>query len=455
MLSDKDCEKILKTYNMNILNNFSLQTQAVIYSIVDKIREKKPVLARLIQNHYKGQKPVCAFLEGPERVMLLKSNKHNKIIYIFGEVHSDYFNCANNPVYETYSRKQKTLTELQGSCYAGQLYDEKNKICVPVSSKEGQDLINENKKYTTGNIFGVMGMDVYLEQLTQNTDVFLDIFIEHAKYTGEEYKGNPFDTGIMLDKIGRSFKDCIEYSNRGQEKCQLFRMHYVDVRSLDEKYGMASRLAGWYDYDVVTIANMVSNDKEIYNLIIDMNNAVDTKEKYIQFWTDFYRKDISGSTEKELLRSTLPREIIENYTLKVILERAEPQYEVIKGTLDTLLNWSHEPELYLGHARFFARFFIWVTAPVIDSYTIARMFKRFNLTKQYAKEANIDQPEEPSNIIMYAGEFHTSNCIRFLTDVLDFEVVRNTHESIETHGYTETCLNMIDFPQPLFTSVTE
>ena len=82
-------------------------------------------------------------------------------------------------------------------------------------------------------------------------------------------------------------------------------------------------------------------------------------------------------------------------------------------------------------------------------YTLCRIFKKFNLTKEgFYKATKGDQPDEAYNIIIYGGDQHAQRCRRFL-NILSFEEVAKTGQS-GNGDLNDSCIDMKHIPQPFF-----
>jgi len=64
------------------------------------------------------------------------------------------------------------------------------------------------------------------------------------------------------------------------------------------------------------------------------------------------------------------------------------------------------------------------------------------------KKRNFDEPENPHNIIIYAGDAHADRCRKFLEDVASFK--RLEQNTVETPIRAKNCLDMTGITQPLF-----
>ena len=105
--------------------------------------------------------------------------------------------------------------------------------------------------------------------------------------------------------------------------------------------------------------------------------------------------------------------------------------------------------------RLFRRLgFLFVDLSVInmDCYTIARMFKKFNVPK------GVNQPSEPHTCVLYFGDSHSTNVTGFLAQLPGIELIAaNNNTSVikderpfpAKGGDKKCCLKLDKFPQPL------
>lgn len=90
-------------------------------------------------------------------------------------------------------------------------------------------------------------------------------------------------------------------------------------------------------------------------------------------------------------------------------------------------------------------------AIIVDAYTIARIFKDFDMTDMQKKayKGSIDQPINAHNIIIYAGDDHCLRYRKFLQSI-GFDVYVRSGD----FGITETtCLDISKFKTPFFSEL--
>ena len=73
------------------------------------------------------------------------------------------------------------------------------------------------------------------------------------------------------------------------------------------------------------------------------------------------------------------------------------------------------------------------------------MFRNFDINKEHDKRRNYDEPVQPHNMIIYAGNNH-SNCYRRFLEVLGFKEIETTINP-NKKGY---CIDMKTIKQPFF-----
>jgi hypothetical protein len=99
-MNPKICENRVNTYNTNILDSEDKKIKEEFLKLSLKYRKGnkgKKVLMELICNHFSKdpnkKRPTPRFIGGPKNLTVHYSKKYNKMIYIFGEYHSDIVDC--------------------------------------------------------------------------------------------------------------------------------------------------------------------------------------------------------------------------------------------------------------------------------------------------------------------------------------------------------------------------
>jgi hypothetical protein len=456
------CDMMVKTYNTSILDNFPTSLKRSLQEEATQCVESKPnpnyhrsflrlktkknrnVLMRLINNYVRSKQiesPTIDFIGGPHTLTLHWSAKYNKIIYIFGEVH-------------------------------------RNDVC---------DYDN------------MMLVENYLKNLFRRSGAFIDFFLEIPMFVKGKYDDG-FEYASRLNILINKNKECIETTQRQKNRhCDTKRIHFIDIRQgpLSDK-----------DFEFFKLNSTVYFQKKIHNFIkinilskdeieifyhgdkeaeknfkivkeklgvihfltfsifkeddINLKPTIDfivsgTEETYEEFCKEqmetheFIRDELSKSTEASKIREFAKEEfekerhqfIKKIYSIRAYLKKC---YDKTSKTYNFYKLSEYE------YIRFFIRlskFFdtlVNLNSILVDIYTLARMFKKFQLN--YSRNTRkTDEPEEPHNIIMYAGDEHSERVRRFLKK-LEFDLISESKGDWKV----DFCVDIRDFEQPFFSS---
>jgi hypothetical protein len=449
---ENGCDALLKYYNTSILDHPAMNVpelkkacfeEAKVCADTNFARKdkslKRTVLSELILNHEDPaiEKPCADFIGGPKSLTLQWSSYYKKLIYIFGENHQRYHDCP--------------------------------KI--------------ENKK--------TMLAEDYIYQLYQNGDMFADVYIE----TGAYFKNKgilTYDYVSRLTEIRKKFITCLSNAN-SDENCRKGRVHYIDIRHIvggedHIKYGKIRQFVNQYvlfNYkdkpEYIDDLNSFFTDIQILKMIEEVVSY--SPEEFIQY----YLKDEFDANylfKKELPKSNIEVEIIrfidENIQkyeiqsliddiklLKTELIDCEDGLGVIFDDDETETEYpSYDFEgLKEEENKSFYTYFrellnkihrnlVDLEALVVDAYLLARVFKNFNIdVEDETKQRDTDEPYEPHNIVIYAGNLHSNRYREFLKKKLGFKLIAITGEDWRDKDSTnpyKNCISMEDFPQPFF-----
>ena len=413
------CSNLVQTYNTTILSKAPEIFQQACYNEARLCAEKsltydgktRNVLIQLINNHYNAVKPVEEFIGGPVTLTCHWSEDYKKLIYIFGEEHSSETDCGK------------------------------------FAQKDG--ILFEN----------------YLKRIITTTDCFLDVFIEIPAYEGREYKTSlaSYDIGdFRLFQIGNSFQQCINSLTVNENRiCDLSRIHYFDVRTVEKKEGPdpVSNFIFKYlflvedskftlreeDFVDKLIAFATENCNIMNSFLIDSENNAnfDIFWKSQLTYNKYVVKELNGSYLAELINTFIEKELLS--------EAKEYSTELKKYTtlvLKNIIIWPRSKLDDLNLITCFEKMIKLVIAPnsrVPDAYTLARIFKKFKLnTDKPEKKRVTDEPEESHNIIIYAGDNHCETYRKFLNEVLNFTPIAKIgkYDDSETSDKPKYCLNM-------------
>jgi hypothetical protein len=433
------CDKLTKTYNTNILDLASddIKDQFLITSVTHRDgNEGKKVLMNLICNHFNKdsdkQKPTPRFIGGPKNLTVHYSKKYNKMIYIFGEYHSDIVDCDIR------------------------FGDE--------SSKEEWDKPNSKK----------MRVEYFLSEFIRTTDVFLDIFVEFPIIPKKEGKYHndfdPFLKNIRINKLLENFKECIQRDTR-TEVCNLARIHFFDIRSFDNQGKLSSSNKTNYFYhkldyiftfvkdERIKKLKLFVEDKVIKEVLFDLSHP-DVNE-FKKIWINNLTNLSYNKKELERLQNDDPKmkDTILHFIQKEITETVMQYRDIWKKNVSIINNHEHKVAEFIAAFISIHQSIAKVNALYTDLYTLLRIFKTFNMSeiKEKAYKQATDQPDKAHNIIIYGGDFHGQTYRKFFTDILNFDKIEvaGKEEPYKKMGEKMYCIDMKTIKQPLFSKYHE
>lgn len=475
------------------------------------------------------------YIEGPCSLSLVQSNKHRKTIYIFGEKH-----CTENED-KTFLCQKKSHTESSDIIHISQFFSDISTTCPVFLDIFGEWSKREKERftqyYTPINLFGVIsrstgGACLYDQRAENYTpgcitnrwhyiDVrndedsswlscyayyntvfltpetrreiyeFVEIYLPLLKYVS--YNTVPialrdaFMSTENLCLISRNIPDTlyIEYLN----KLNIPQYLYEEEKLL----GAFTILITDSSPEIVSLAYGLKfrDTQKISNIVLD--------------YPQILKKELARSTQRDAITKygkELLDELIEineykyeepgmlwwstTKTLKgkaSISRRATEFLQKIGKNIPTRNSFINPLSIFLTEL-----YTTWM-----DIYTLARMFKKFDVKDKH-------QPAEPHNILYYAGNYHAKSIRKFLNTFDDFkEIAQETnfackqlHDNNKTNPYIITqedidankityqnfefklpsnaevgmpvslnmdttqeyhcCLDMASFPQPFFTA---
>ena len=356
---------------------------------------------------------------GPITLTEHVSNKYNRHIYIFGDMHVNKSTCSP---------------------------DKSNWSKMKIDDYIGEKILNTNK------------------------DKVIDIF-------SEVNQSNSFVFNIFyLTNINYKFQPCYQ-SDRKDCKYPNLRFHYVDIRGEKDAFETLTYLRDLIKQlqYVNKVRNKLGNDfnniapkmKTFHNrsmvnhlkinpLIITDIFSHDQYDKLLIVIEEIARTNSSDSKIKSLKLSNLLNykkilkqvDAISNKEIKEkLLEWLDKKFKEYVNFIDfngllttiTLMKENHAfyPENFI--AKISNRLTM-LGALIMDVYLLARLFKKF-------KQRDKEYAEETKYIVIYAGDLHSDNYREFL-NILGFKVVQQTKSDKE--GKDFQCLDISQFDQPFF-----
>jgi len=462
-MEDQDiCDILIETYNVNKFDNATKELKDAVYEEAKKCSEthemeiyekkgdtipvktnKRDILMKLIENHFDPniQQPMPQFIAGPTTLTVHKSRDEKRMIYIFGESHSDIKDCR-------------------------MFKDE------------------EDEKWNSDNP-DKMTIDHFLYELMKTTSAYLDIYFEFIfpeigfPKIGfpEEYHNGPINS--HMDNLFQKFKKCI-HESRSKDDCSLARVHYFDSRI---RIYNGESLQGSSIVD--KLIEKINYFKIIYNhaklpLIQEYKEIVRTDDNMHQIlyylWTqdekefkDFWIKllDIelniketkSGkyedrATTQEIEIMTRIKSFMETEIVRIAMEYREIYTKLTYAIVTMVKERNEEDELFYDAFEVLIEYIKKPSARIADVYLLARLFKDFDMTKMNTHANDVtDQPAKPYNVIIYAGDSHSETYRSFLKDIGGFEEIASSGKFKEGE-IIKHCIDMRRIPQPFFSTWT-
>ena len=350
-------------------------------------------LQNLIHNYFWGTKFNSEYIDGPYTLSLQYSKKYNKTIYIFGETHGFQRQCK-----EVYPNSSSvTIVE-------------------------------------------------YLNELFNNTDVFIDFYLETVPSSGYKLKTKhmfSFSEGSasILNRIRWEYEKCLDPKQWNDCQLNTIRAHFVDLREDTKIKPKPQNIMEKMTVDIGVLESkkltktIIKRFFKKYKTLIKKIRSLKSRTEITDFYIKFL-KSIPMLT-KEIKRSDLDEDTVYKLAKKVYYKRyskdtlKEINYSIPDD--DSFKEWDYA-------LWYIDRVVQKMQVGLVDVYTLVRTFKTFRKTKRH-------QPQEISNIIYYFGNAHATN-LRLYLKLLGFNRL-NTIKS-GSGKKTQRCLKMRDFPQPFF-----
>ena len=422
------CYHLNKTYDTNLLDIYDKNIQKEFLNVSLKNRDNitnkgKKVLMKLICNHYDESvnKPTATFIGGPKTLSIHWHPVYKKLIYIFGEWHSNSIDC------DKFEKDANT------------------------------SLIED-----------------YLYDLMLSTDVFLDIFFEFKSYKGGEYPFVPYPPSRQSE-LFKKFRKCLQYNTRSDASCNLARVHYFDIRDNDvNETNIEENKINilWFKfkleyilltYEKETKKDCVSYFKRVLQKYPKITNLLrelvqDDIKKVSAFMkkqleeNPYIKKEFDKIADNQLKRSILTfyGDLLSKETVRILSYIKQDILIILnneKESDDILFNSIYRIELLFGSAMVYFS----------DVYLLGRMFKDFDMSEMEEKAyaGSTDQPINAHNIIIYCGNEHANSYRDFLSTIgfNDIEHTGDLREDISNQipNTPKNCLDMKKIQQPFFT----
>ena len=303
IFNDEDEDKIFmfqKTYNAFYIQNFTENKLSVLRE------DCNPILQKLIDNLSVAKTYLVQYIEGPKWVkkfVLTYTDDEGGVYYrticVFGEKHGNSTEHCKNSGFDvsiTFAEYLKRLSRETSSFV--DVYIE-----LPMFIRKPKGKKVEPSYY---DIQGFNLSDVY-NILAEDSSISLESALKQQ--VREEFK---FETrSETINDVVREFKDCLQPSTRSAEKCELLRIHNIDVRRFWAPYNDTGDLSYSFNLISTIIGNYASNIEKCIDLFnrTGAHLLLNTLSKTFTY-EDIY--DIflnNASIQKELERTSIENHI--------------------------------------------------------------------------------------------------------------------------------------------------
>lgn len=232
----------------------------------------------------------------------------------------------------------------------------------------------------------------------------------------------------------------------------MVRGHFIDPRDGITRSSFGK--IGILDIMTPHLTREKANESVVPSFVQEIFNSVDisTPEKYLAYTEELLR-DQENYVGKEIARSTKSEDII-TFTLETALLMWMIYYPILDAYFkpietNKLLRSHHGP----GYLDKLTIAIIKMNSVMLDAYTLARMFKKFNMQNR-PREGGGSSPlftDTPTYMIFYGGNAH-SDAIRSFLYTQGFEQTESATMYKIQGIELQRCLDISHIKQPFFTS---
>jgi hypothetical protein len=381
------------------------------------------------------------FIAGPTTLTVHKSPDEKRMIYIFGESHSDI------------------------------------KDCRMFKDEEDEKWNNDNPDKMT--------IDHFLYELMKTTSAYLDIYFEFIfpeigfPKIGfpEECHNGPINS--HMDNLFQKFKKCI-HESRSKDDCSLARVHYFDSRrriyngESIQGSSIVDKLIEKINYFKIIYNHaklpLIQEYKEIVRTDDNMHQILyylwtQDEEEFKDFWIKLLDNELnikqtkSGkyedrATTQEIEIMTRIKSFMETEIVRIAMKYREIYTKLTYAIVTMVKERNEEDELFYDAFEVLIEYITKPSARIADVYLLARLFKDFDMTKMNTHANDVtDQPAKAYNVIIYAGDSHSETYRSFLKDIAGFEEIASSGKFKEGE-IIKHCIDMRRIPQPFFSTWT-
>lgn len=497
-------KKLLKTYNTNYLDSIHIDLQEALKkeSELSSSGAKREILRQLIENHYdeSKNKPTAQFIGGPFSLTVHWIPEYQKKIYIFGEQHVDIMDCDK---FKQFDSRNNVITPIEDYLYEliintdvfidfifeihtfdkslgeypekyepfeimtgrlGNLYTKFQK-CLQTKTRGHKDCKLSRIHYfdirteSAGNktkLFDIFWYKNKMETIIDNNDIHKNI-LKKIKEFKEKNPEHDEDAGYLYYFYNKTemAEDEIRklWSELTLEKKNKFVQYENDKTTLGAKIRKVITQSQ-YIKDIFSRINNAKIYEDFWKYAIRFNKFT-LKEKSRDFENIDLKERIINFIMSEMIKiANRDKKDWQEYTtfiLSIITKTYTEDEDELKSFDDSLI------ELYVKNTISL------LTEPhgiLADFYTLLRIFKNFNMTDmEKAYTGATDQPSSASNIIIYAGDYHSDRYRRFLKEIGNDPIEKTgqfNNYSVLKHfifpddTLPKNCIDMSHISQPFF-----
>lgn len=500
---------LVTTYNTNVLDDLHIDLQIALKKEAELSKQTpnssgsdREILIQLIKNHYDPDKikPSAMFIGGPKTLSVHLLPKYQKLIYIFGEQHIDIMDCEK---FENFDIDHDIITPIEDYLYKLiittdvfidiflELHAYKSgeypKNYIPFENMRGrlaklfenfQKCLQKNTRHDENcKLARIHYFDIRTE--SDGKRKLRDIFWYHD--TMESIINNHTKHIDILQKI-EQIKDTLRKLEQNYSNLEAGFLYYFVYQqefikednpemSEDEILEEIKRL--WDESTVNSKNNWVKKELDRSTLgakfrtEIEKNASIKyifsklstkNEELYKKFWIQQITSDkfIMKEKKRKFENTDLKEQIIKfiNSDMEKVAMRDIEQWQYYAQNIMLLINKKYTDEYDDVTLEIYIQktidLLLHPHAIIADFYTLLRMFTIFDMTDmEKAYTGATDQPSNASNIIIYAGDYHSDRYRRFLETIGNVPI-ETTGNFLHDDSLAGNCINMSDIRQPFF-----
>jgi hypothetical protein len=344
------------------------------------------IILNYMNNKYLYKKP--NFIYGVHEIHLFSSEKYNMKLLVLGDSHKLDYNCPKN-----YVNQQMSVVD-------------------------------------------------FITQEIINSDSFIDLYLE-LPYILKDIKTAPELVDSYIRRTQLKFDNCFTWS---KTLCQYphLRAHYTDLR-----YATGNK----YFQELIKYTARIYFNKipqimiKVYGYDIVNNESLEkifeTKETLIKYVQGLIMESKIGKQIDNIKDPILREKVLEQINIWI-----ETPNDIDDISIDLIhwdnLKWSYIQEaINTNNIRMINNIYLSLTAysgVTMDAYLLARMFRNYTSIKN-------KNSSRATNIILYAGSYHTNRYVKFIKNILHF-----TENYKEIYYDEKNCINISSMKLPIFSS---